>query len=434
MGDFLSGCNPPARLKITLVKVIKLTFKTDHATKAPAVAMKDNNSDWGNSGSPFSKPEWTYGNKSKPVSHTKNSAVTVEVVFDVYPRNAGTTACTVKGKSAFGALEFSVAGNIQGGGAQTFTATSSNNLPDKVTKLTGDITWTVETTEDGPFDAGASWGHTVYVTLDTPVSIVGKSEEGITEKRMDVAVREVEKVASNDPHKIIEKLVNIFQSYTLTDSMPPPGVSPVPVGSWTYGHCKYFGPMGAWPIIDYVGDAGQCQAIVRFVRAAAKQVGCPGEIKIMLVYATPLVNDGKTVIEDEFEAVRGERGMGGLNGNPNDPDPAKQGHPKKVVNGKEWQAALFDRSPRAVGTLFEAGGDDNGKPPYMGPNNYEACLKFTANGITRYYGGGMPGLSFDTKELVLSAAFPALVWVSLPPAPPGRTFLKVEQIIKAAPW
>ena len=91
-----------------------------------------------------------------------------------------------------------------------------------------------------------------------------------------------------------------------------------------------------------------------------------------------------------------------------------------MVNGKEWQAALFDRSPRAVGTLFEAGGDDNGKPPYMGPNNYEACLKFTANGITRYYGGGMPGLSFDTKELVLSAAFPALVWVSLPPALPGR--------------
>lgn len=429
MGDFLSGC-APSRVKITLVKVIKVIFTTDHHV------MTDNNSDWKNSGTAFSKPEWTFGNKSNPVSHTKNRKVTVDVVFDVYPRGAGSTACTVKGKAAFGSLEFSATGNIQGGDSQRFTATTTNTLPDNLAKLTGDIDWTVDTTDDGSFPAGASWGHTVYVTLGDPVSVPGR-EEGITRKRMETAIREITRVApgSNDPHVIIQKLLNIFQGYTLSDKQPPPGVSPVPLGPWTFGHCKYFNNIGgAWALIDFVSDQAQCQAIVRFVRAAAKQVGCPGDAKIMLVYATPLVNDGKDVVEDVFEAVNGENGFGGLNGNPSDPDPAKQSHPAKTVNGKPCEAWLFDRGGAVVGKVFEPNGLGPNPPP-MGPNNYEACLKFTANSITKYYGGGMPNASFDTKELVLSGAFPHLVWVSFPPTPPGHNdFMKVEKIIKAAPW
>ena len=57
MGDPVGGCaannalgfpgfGKPKRKKIGLIKVLHLTFKTDHASTNPGSAMKDNNSDW----------------------------------------------------------------------------------------------------------------------------------------------------------------------------------------------------------------------------------------------------------------------------------------------------------------------------------------------------------------------------------------------------
>ena len=186
--------------------MLHVTFKTDHASTNPASAMKDNNSNWEDSGSVFTKPEWDYGKASKPVSHTKNLPVTVEVVFDVYPRDADSTSCTIKGTSAFGSLVFTGAGSIAGG-VQTYTAKSGTSLPDEVLKLSGDIAWSVDTTEDGPFDAGASWGHIIYVTIDVPISAPGR-EAGITQRRMDKAVELVAGTGkakapwANRPHDI----------------------------------------------------------------------------------------------------------------------------------------------------------------------------------------------------------------------------------------
>ena len=42
----------------------------------------------------------------------------------------------------------------------------------------------------------------------------------------------------------------------------------------------------------------------------------------------------------------------------------------------------------------------------------DACLKFTADGMTRYYGGGMDGKSFATAQEVLKGAFWGLVWLT----------------------
>ena len=67
---------------------------------------------------------------------------------------------------------------------QTYTANSGATLlPDEVVKLSGDIAWSVDTTDDGPFDAGASWGHIVYVTIAVPINAPSR-EAGITQKRI----------------------------------------------------------------------------------------------------------------------------------------------------------------------------------------------------------------------------------------------------------
>jgi hypothetical protein len=395
--------------------------------------MTTNNADWANTGVRFAKPHWEYGKPSAPISHSMNKPVEVEFVLDVYPRDAGSTGCKITGTSQFGGLTFAGAGSIKGG-EQTFTAKAGTLPDDKVQKLTGDIQWKVDTDDDGPFDAGASWKHTVYDILGDPNKGTGL-EEGITQKRMETAVRLVNTIGSKDPHTIIWELLKLFQSYTLIDAQPPRGVSPAPTGPWTYGHCKYFNNIGgAWPLIDYVSNAAQCQAIVRFVRAVARQVGCPGDAQIMLVYAHPNVNNGGTVLEDDYEKVGGDQGMGGLNGNPHDPDPARQGHPKSTANGVPVEAYLPDSDPVREGNIFDTEAGPGANPPYIGPNNYEACLKFTANGITKYYGGGMPDTRFDTKEQVLSGAFPTLVWLSFQNSPPGHTFIRIEKIIKRAPW
>jgi len=45
-------------------------------------------------------------------------------------------------------------------------------------------------------------------------------------------------------------------------------------------------------------------------------------------------------------------------------------------------------------------------------NSYEACLKFTYAGKTRYYAGGVIGEIYETIEQVLVGVFWALVWAS----------------------
>lgn len=151
------------RKKITSIKVLRLTFKTDHHL------MTNNNSDWTNSGSVFPKPDWTYGNASNPITHTKNQKVVVEVDFEVNPANADETDATVTGTATFGSLIFNqITPQKFKGGTVTVSAESTAPLPDLVQALTGSITWSVNTTEDGTFNAGDSWGHTIYLTYSTP--------------------------------------------------------------------------------------------------------------------------------------------------------------------------------------------------------------------------------------------------------------------------
>lgn len=406
--------NPFARKrkKITLVKVVHVTFKTDHGR------LKDNNSTWENTGTLFAKPEWDYGKPSKPISQTKNTKVTVEVEFDVYPRDADPTACKIIGTAAFGSLVFRGSGQISGG-FKTYTASTDGALPDEVDKLTGDIAWSVDTTDDGVFDAEKSWGHTIYVTIDTPMgdtATVGFFEEGITQKRMDKAVALVKGTGlakppwADRPHQIVQNLMGLIGDYVL---VPDPAVPAA------LKHPTYFSGTtgGAWNIADFIAQSAECQAIVRFIRAIIKQVGCPGTTQVMVIYADPTVNNGNTVLEDDNEHP--PAGGSGLHHTP-----------MRSVNGRNSFASLVDAYPGdAPGTIFD--GNRRGRLPGIGSNAFEATLKFTHAGTSKYYPGGTgggPGLA--TKEDVIKA-FQALVWLSSPPGGrPSEDLVRVEQIVK----
>jgi hypothetical protein len=393
------------------VKVVRLTFKTDHHL------MTDNNTDWQNTGSLFPKPEWTSGNTSSPISHTKNQKVLVEVDFEVSPPKATTTDADVTGTAAFGSLIFTAVKQGLKGGTVTVTAESTGPLPDLVEKLTGDIKWSVNTKEDGPFDAGTSSGHTIYVTMDTPISVPGR-EEGITLKRMDQAVSFVQGTGKaappwpGAPLAIIDSLMRLISGYTLVED---PAVNTARPG---VDHPKYFnGIGGAWNIADFMSASAECQAIVRLFRAVIKQVGCPGTAQIMLVYADPTVNNGNTVSEDDMEG----------------PPPLNSGlhHvPNQQINGQFSSAALLDADPGTnPAQVFD--GNRRGRLPGMGLNAYEACLRFTdPAGTIKYYPGGTSGGVLDTKEQVITV-FQALAWVtSAAGGMPNEMPLKVVKIVK----
>ena len=55
---------------------------------------------------------------------------------------------------------------------------SAEKLPNSVTKLAGDIEWTVDNGADGPMKADHSWGHEVYVTMDSRSTSRGRGKRG----------------------------------------------------------------------------------------------------------------------------------------------------------------------------------------------------------------------------------------------------------------
>ena len=386
------------RTKIISIQLKKLTFKTDHHM------MTDNRTNWKNTGSPIPKPEWTLGNLSHPVSHTKEKAIEVDLEFDVQPPNADVTIADVIGKAelkkkVFHRLFYIFAATnkkFKGGTVTVRAVLKTGAPPDKVQILSGDIAWSVKTRDDGDFDAGSSEGHDIFFTMNTPVKAPGR-EAGITWRRMRNSVRLIEDADSNDPHEIASHLQNLFPGYTLT---PDPAVPA------EFHHPQYFAQhgqvesgAGAWPAADFLMQTAECQAIIRFVRAAMLQVGCPGTMPIVVVWSDP--NDHAKVKEGDWD-----KGAGGLAG------------VTKVVKGKLWWATLADKDVEE-GDLIDPGA--------VGFNNFEACLKLTHGGKTMYYGGGAG--DFPTKEEVIEV-FTALCWVSTVVASNGQRKTRIEKIVK----
>jgi hypothetical protein len=365
------------------VKTVSLEFVGDHGV------LKDNVSDWANTGTVFPKPEYTYGKSSAPISRTRNKRLSVQVGLEVWPYDAPMLDCTIKGTASWGQT-FETKFPLKGGN-QTVILESAENLPDKITRLTGEIAWVVNNGVDGNIQSTASWGHEVFVTMDTPLTDKqgSRPEDGVTLKRMRKAMAWVEPVGSLKSHEILAGVRAKFPAgYRLNHSKDVPD---------EYNHPNYMdqpSPVGgAWPMVDYMADSGECQAQVRLQRAVLRELGVPGEAKIYVVWAEPRVQNGTFAIEEDWE-VDGNAGCDEV----------------RTVGFSKQHAALVD-SAVTVGQVYAPSHtllpDGTSSP---GLNRYEACLRFTADGETKYYGGG--AIVYKDKDALLKdRCFWALVWV-----------------------
>ncbi|HMI85681.1 MAG TPA: hypothetical protein VK550_16400 [Polyangiaceae bacterium] len=366
--------------KPDIAKVVSLAFTSDHGK------LKDNDADWKNTGALFADPEFTFGKPSKPISQSRDTAVAITVEIELYPLHLEERTYTIQGAATWGRLTFATTQPLKGG-KQTVKLASNEKLPDKITRLEGDIEWSIVHAAVGSIQADHSFGHVIFVTMGTPEDDRASTlqEDGLTIKRMQAAIDWVAPLDTLRPHAIVAGIMGKIDRYTLTENPAVPA---------QFEHPTYLGNAegGAWPLYEYAKYYGECQAICRLTRAMLRQLGIPGKAIITVVWAEPI--GGKAVTKEaDWEASP----TSGLN-------------VTRQVNGRVHRAALVDGAV-IVGKKYSRSHTsmpDGSVSP--GLNRYEACLHFDADGETKYYGGGA-GV-FASKDGVIRA-FWGLVWCEI---------------------
>jgi hypothetical protein len=377
---------------VITIQLNSLQFESDHGL------LKDCGlrAGWRKSKEPCAKPEWTPSGKL-PVSHSMGEKVRLSLVVRGANEGVAPMAGTLRGVGPAGMI-FERQNIPIRPEPVSIGFVSNQAIERKIYKLEFTTQWS--TPGMNATLAPPQTTTTMYVTMGRPVVGARSSygEEGVTLRRMDRAVEWVAPLNTLDPHEIAAGLMKKFPGYEL---LPSPKVPK------QYKHPTYFNREGgAWAMSEYAEEGGECQAIVRLMRAIFWQLGIPGETESIAVWADPNVEGGERAISANWEANH----AAGLN-------------TAQIVNGQRWVASLVD-GPVEEGKSYPASHTRlPGDAISPGLNRYEACMKFTHAGVTRYYCGGAGIL--ETVEQILHV-FWGLIWVS---RSPGGGF-RVERIVK----
>jgi hypothetical protein len=439
------------RKKVTELSIARLTFLSDHGLLTNIAPESTN---WRTGGKRYVDLEggahWKpAAGKSFPVSVTKGTSLQIELELSVVLADTDPIEGTIHGEPAGGGratesfLQFDGKVVVGGGTSVKVSLTAKGPLPDEIVELDArSIAWKV-TLAGETFDLGSTGPHRLYLTYGKPdpgglpmPTPFGPQpppvEDGITEKRMRAAVNRTHEMLQqavglvdpstqlsldrNDPHVIVNMLFRTFKGYALIADK----------GLATFNHPTYFNRQGgAWPMADHIDESGECQAIVRFIRAVLMQIGCPGEAKLVVVFASFDVDRGATPLEDDIIPPDPDKTK-------YRPDPDKGG--KMGVSGGLQRDELRSVKIRGVDRMVVLGlADSPVKPGQMLEvstvlNAYEACLKFTFGGKMRYYGGGVPGSDF-TSALEVLHVFASLVWWRTVTGKTGGDMWLVEDIV-----
>lgn len=348
----------------------------------------------------FEKPEWTRDPaKSDPISHNRNQNVHVRVTVSFDSKGdysiqhiKGTPGGKSQQYLQFDAGGFNV--KIQKGKSQLqFDLISVGLLPNGVRDLRNiSIKWKIEASGHGwkgSLDLGQSGPHRIYVTFGPPLVEQWLQpgwrtwwpEDGLTCARLERAIAMVEPMKTDDTHKIANTIRSWFPDYVFKTYMP----------AAPYGHSAFMNSQlgGAWCLSDFIAAGGECQAIVRLMRALMNQLGCDGKWAMRVIYASPDQKAGSEAIDGPWPEHKGTSSV----------VPVQANH---KLYGKQftlmYYVALMD--DYQMYSWHEILKDARG-------NNYEAALRLEYKGKTYYYGGGASRYPTATDVM---RDFSALVW------------------------
>ncbi|MGK4006989.1 hypothetical protein WMF31_30485 [Sorangium sp. So ce1036] len=351
-----------------------IEFRSDHGL------LKDckGQSRWKNAGDPCPVPEWT-PEASAPVSISMGRNVVIRLGLESRGDARAAAPREIRAAGPMG-LSFASRNLVAGGGPLDLS--SARKLERKIQKIDLTLTWSASGAAMSP----RTTSNVVYVTMGRPQTDRQHvwQEDGVTLKRMDTAVSWIGRLDTLDPHEIVSGLLSRFPTYTLKPSPRVPR---------EYHHPTYLNNAGgAWAMTEYVEETGECQAIVRLVRAMLRQLGIPGRTRMIVVWGDPNVGGGRRALSADLE----EKPWAGLD-------------VTTTSGGRLWRAALVD-GPVEEGKTYPASHTRMPDGRYSpGLNRYEACLEFSHGGLTRYYAGGA-GVFGDLQQVL--SVFWGLIWFS----------------------
>jgi len=387
----------PEEIPLSELKILEITFLSDHKK------LKKYTKDWMNLGAVFPKPEWRPG-VSSPISHSIDQKVSLKIKFLAGPPEGRTQYGTLYGKGP-GHLTCDSKRRLIRAGENVFSLECVTEVPREILKREEQIAWRLELEQDGTLQGGTTGPHVIYCTYGDPKDDRSdrEQEDGVTVKRMAQAVDWGGEVYTMDPHKLVDLLTGTFGSYTLeaSKSVPP-----------QYKHPHYRNlEGGAWPLAEYRKPA-ECQAIVRLVMGVIRQLGLPGVATAVVVFTDPDAPE-----QPKIELLAKGAGL-------------RKFH-KKEVDGTTWFAALTDKTVKEGEVYPSPDSADRKGKPLVGFNTYEACVKFTDEGLTRFYAGGA-GIKKDA-DVVLKECFFDLVWYRRVMDPVFGPAYRVEKVVASYP-
>jgi hypothetical protein len=236
---------------ITVVKVEmkSVSFTSDHNL------MTDYNSNFGGSGGNGYVPRgWVKEGANNPVSHTRNSKVSVDA--GVFVSLAGLD-CTLTAWSIADGLNFPNTLFRSSGANQPLSLTSSDSLANKVAILNDKINWGIFFADGGWCPLEESGPHKMYVTCGTP-------GDGPTKKRIEyVCTKAQGKVSEEDCVKAIWDAV-----YNDTHFIPTANGS----------------QLDGWSLLDgWFSQGGDCDNQARCMAYAVDMLGIrPAAVRVVI--------------------------------------------------------------------------------------------------------------------------------------------------------
>jgi Domain of unknown function (DUF4157) len=308
--------------------------------------MRDNSKDWSNDGKPFEQPDFAINEKGETRSDAISHTMGEAVQVDL----------------GFDVIPANAA-------AATATLTGKGNSPfldfDYSGSLSGGagkrqhlvspnkLPTTVAAYPKQSIDWSIKWGtweHAIGTTGPFDIyATVGPPVRpaDVTTNRMAKSVELVSSSPTLKPHDVVKAIMFKWTRFNLD--------------------VQY---ANEWDLAADMQKGAQCIDLVRFVQSVIGTVGLPGEAMAVIIWAQPTAPN--VAIETPY----------GLEGGMSSSFiPRYPGQPA-------WQTALLDGDFR--------------------PNNFEAALRFTADGETKYYPGGVQDVIEKADDVL--KVFNCLAW------------------------
>ena len=243
-----------------LVELKSIEFTSDHESGGANI-LKDNNTNWTDSGTVYAEPEWVKSPATNnPISHTKNTKLTAKITVKVNP--SGVTFDLI-GDGPDSYVDFQKTNNTSTGSDQEITVTADANLPDQVCTQTKSINWKINV-GSAECSAGSSGPHKIFITYGTP------SGSEPTDNRISWSC---ERCTGNSALDDI-----VLAAYAYINTYDPPHFN-VATGEWPSGTPPI------WMLLDPSHSGGSCIAFANLLKHISNILGIPGG-SLVYVYSS----------------------------------------------------------------------------------------------------------------------------------------------------